>query len=103
LSVTRTAPQLIEQAGLQGPGIEDGLQTPGGQLLYLLVREVDSAALRDTRTDVSHDLLDIDPIATVDLLGWRRLSTLRAPPVGAAPTAVVEMSAAASLLIVIHQ
>ena len=96
--------QLIEQARFQGPGIEDRLQTASGELLDLLVREVDPAALRDACSDVAHNLLDIDAIASVDLLGWRRLPPLSAPSIGATPTAaVVEMSATASLLVVIHR
>ena len=92
--------QLIEEGGLQGARVEDGLETPGRQLLNLAGRQVDAVALRDARLDLPDDLIDVDRVGFVAtrpgpvlVLGGLALGLLRLGPsiasaIGAAPAAM---------------
>jgi hypothetical protein len=81
--------QLVEQARLDGPRIEDGLQTAGGELLDLLRRQVDAVALRDARLYVADDLIDVGLIGLALLASLRRRGRAAvSPPVVTAPAAM---------------
>ena len=97
--------QLVEQARLHRPRVEDRLEPPRGQLLDLLRRQIDAVALRDARLDVLDDLIDVGLFDLSRLLGlrlglgrWGRAAV--APPVLAA-AAAMEMLATSGMRVLV--
>ena len=85
--------QLVEQARLHRPRVEDGLEPARGQLLNLLRRQIDAVALGDARLDVLDDLIDVGLLDLSRLLALflglgRGRRPAVAPPVVAAAAAM---------------
>ena len=91
-------------AGLIAARVQNRLEAPCRQLLNLLRREIDAAALGDPLPDIAHDLFDIAAISapiSPRFFARRRDPPLGPPAVGPASPAV-RVGASARLWIVVH-
>jgi ABC-type multidrug transport system fused ATPase/permease subunit len=102
-SLSSTSAKLVEQFRLEAARIENRFEPSRGQLLNLLVRQLDAAALHDARADVAHDLFNVNAVGSfwmVALIGRWTVAALGSAPIGTA-AAAVEVTAAS--LVVIHR
>ena len=86
---------MREERRLHIARFENRIETPRGQFLDLLVRQLDAVPLRNPGADVAHDLLDVHVIPAAGGLVrvlWR--AALSAAAVLAPATAVIVRAAA---------
>ena len=87
--------------GLIVRGIEDRLEPTRGELLNLLCREIDAVSFGDPRTDLAHDLLDVELIAIAGpVVAVLRRPAIAAATVRATPAAMIVRSARMLLIVI---
>jgi len=100
------APERFEKLGLDAARVQDVFETSCGELVDLLIRQLHPLPQRNARTDVAHDLLDIDMLAMLARPLIRRCgsgSPFVPASIGAAASTMEMLPAAVLWILISHR